>query len=354
LKINKTTEALIEWYGMNKRDLPWRDVDDPYKVWISEIILQQTRVNQGISYYYRFIEAFPNVNSLAAATSDQVLKLWQGLGYYSRARNLHHAAKQIVASYGGVFPSTYDEIIKLKGIGQYTAAAIASISFNIAVPAVDGNIYRVLSRLFSIAEPIGTNTSYKLFFNRSLEIIDKSRPGIYNQALMELGALVCHPQMPACIDCPLQMHCSAYNDGTITLFPVNNAKVKVQERFFYYFIMIHGSKIGIRKRNENDIWKGLYEFPMIESSKADLHIDEAIRLFTHSVNIDEATIQYISDEYRHKLTHRLINARFIHLLLPIGWQCSIDGVIWINRNDLSNYALPRLIDRYVKESGFID
>ncbi|MBL4723936.1 MAG: A/G-specific adenine glycosylase, partial [Lutibacter sp.] len=261
------SNQLILWYLSNKRDLPWRSTRNPYHIWLSEIILQQTRVDQGMAYYLKFIKVFPTVNDLAAASEEQVLKLWQGLGYYSRARNLHFSAKYVVEQLSGVFPSTYDEILKLKGVGDYTASAIASFCFNEVAAVVDGNVYRVLSRYFGISTPINSTKGIKEFKLLAQELIDVKDPGTHNQAIMEFGARMCKPQNPDCISCPLNESCVAVSEKSIKNLPVKVKKIKIKQRFFNYLVIqTKDKKTKIGKR-ENGIWKNLYEFPLIETSK---------------------------------------------------------------------------------------
>ncbi|HEY6915066.1 MAG TPA: A/G-specific adenine glycosylase, partial [Paludibacter sp.] len=247
------THQIHHWYSNFKRDLPWRNTDDPYYIWLSEIILQQTRVNQGWAYYTSFIQTFPSVKDLAKASEDQVLKLWQGLGYYSRARNLHFTAKYIVDQYQGKFPNTYQGLLSLKGIGEYTAAAIASISFHEAVPAVDGNVYRVLSRYFGISEPMDTTQGKKVFMQLAKNLIKGTNPGMHNQAMMEFGALQCTPLKPNCPECPLNNRCFAYLNQKQGELPVKSKKTKQRNRYFNYFVLIHDDSTWIRKRIHKDI-----------------------------------------------------------------------------------------------------
>ena len=258
---------LLQWYAKNKRDLPWRSTKNPYKVWLSEIILQQTRVNQGLSYYLNFIEKYPKVEDLAAATEENILKLWQGLGYYSRARNLHFAAKQIIEDFNGKFPKTSFELKKLKGIGEYTSAAIASFCFNEPVAVIDGNVYRVLSRLFGIETPIDSTEGIKEFKNIANLYISKEHPGEYNQAMMDFGAIQCKPVNPMCNECPLIEICEAFNSNRINELPVKAKKVKKRNRYIYYIVPTYNESTFVSKRTQNDVWKNLYEFPIIELSK---------------------------------------------------------------------------------------
>ena len=262
--MNNFSEILINWYREHKRELPWRESSDPYLIWISEIILQQTRVVQGYDYFIRFIKRFPDVTSLAEADEDEVMKFWQGLGYYSRARNLHAAAR----SMNGVFPKTYPEVLALKGVGEYTAAAICSFAYNMPYAVVDGNVYRVLSRYLGIETPIDSTEGKKLFASLAGEFLDKSRPAVYNQAIMDFGAIQCTPQNPACLFCPLAGSCMALSKSMVAQLPVKQHKTKTTERFLNYIYVRAGACTFINKRTGNDIWKNLFELPLIETASS--------------------------------------------------------------------------------------
>lgn len=261
--MNIFSGTLLDWYAENKRDLPWRNTTDPYLIWISEIILQQTRVAQGYEYFLRFIKRFPDVASLAAASEDEVMKYWQGLGYYSRARNLHAAAK----SMKGTFPKNYAEVRALKGVGDYTAAAICSFAYDMPYAVVDGNVYRVLSRYFGIDIPIDSTEGKKTFTALAREMLDKSRPADYNQAIMDFGAVQCMPQSPNCLFCPLSGSCRALLEGKVQQLPVKQHRTKTTNRYFNYIYVRMGAHTLIHKRTENDIWKNLFELPLIETEK---------------------------------------------------------------------------------------
>ncbi|MCL4130981.1 UNVERIFIED_CONTAM: hypothetical protein GTU68_040983 [Idotea baltica] len=261
------SKKIIVWYQKNKRDLPWRKTSDPYKIWLSEIILQQTRVEQGLPYYNAFIEKFKTVDDLATASEEEVLRTWQGLGYYSRARNLHFTAKHVSNNLKGVFPKTYLELLKLKGIGAYTAAAIASISFGEAKAVVDGNVYRVLSRIYEISTPINSSKGIKEFAKIAQELISPEKPADYNQGLMEIGARVCTPRNPLCKTCPISEYCGAYKLKTHDKYPVKLKKQKSRDRFFNYLVIKHQDKVYLEKRTQKDIWVGLFEFQLIETPK---------------------------------------------------------------------------------------
>ena len=339
------TQEIYNWYLTNKRDLPWRKTSDPYKIWISEIILQQTRVAQGLNYYLRFIEEFPTVNDLACASEDYVLKLWQGLGYYTRARNLHYTAKQIVEKYNGTFPSDYNSILSLKGIGEYTAAAIASIAFDLPYATVDGNIIRVISRYFGILTPFDTEKGKNEVKKFALEMVPDKNSGFHNQALMEFGALQCIPKSPDCIACPLNESCYAAMKGLVEKIPVKSKKVKQSSRYFYYFIIENEDSVFLEKRTLKDIWKNLYQFPMIESENE--LSDAGILALEFPFNSDKAiNIKSVSPVYKHLLTHQTIFARFIHV--------ETNEIIFVNRNiiqvnkkDIYKFAVPKLLERYL-------
>lgn len=330
------------WYRQNKRNLPWRDTNNPYFVWLSEIILQQTRVNQGLNYYLTFTKNYPTVYALAQANEQEVLNDWQGLGYYSRARNLHAAAKQIVDEMNGEFPNSFEALKKLKGVGDYTAAAIASFSFNEAVAVVDGNVYRVLARFFDIETPIDTPAGKKLFQELANEVLDKNNPAEHNQAIMEFGALQCVPVSPSCEICPLQNNCLSFANKTIKNRPVKIGKTKVTNRFFNYLIFKNKNEIIIQKREQKDIWKHLYEFPLIEKENAEeLHVEDFERIGISPV--------HVSNQIVHILSHQKIHARFYHFegfpltLLKEQERIKID--------ELQNFPLSRLIDRYLEKNA---
>jgi A/G-specific adenine glycosylase len=333
------SSRLLSWFQNNKRDLPWRASDDPYKIWLSEIILQQTRIAQGISYYYRFIDLFPDINTLARASEDQILAAWQGLGYYSRARNLHHTAQFIVEHYNGIFPKSYSQLLQLKGIGKYTAAAIASIAFNKPYAAVDGNAIRVLTRLFGIEEPYDDNAIRKKIDEIANQLIDQDKPGDYNQALMDFGSMICKPSSPSCSNCPFAQECIARLENKTEMIPVKGKKVKQKKRFFHFFLFLcppnDSSAFFIEKRENNDIWKNLYQLPLIETNsgifdlslfkerKSDDLKNNRSRTDTESLGtndsknilikiLPEIIKHSLSPEisYEHQLTHQRIYANF--------------------------------------------
>ena len=311
--LNSFSNNLISWYSINKRELPWRNTNDPYKIWLSEIILQQTKIVQGLPYYNRFIKKYPNVQTLAFASEKEVLKLWEGLGYYSRARNLHKTAKIVVGNFHGIFPSKYEDLIKLPGIGDYTASAISSFSINEINPVVDGNVYRFLSRLIGIKIPINTSKSFKEFRNIAQILISKKNPSDFNQAIMEFGSLVCKPKNPICNKCIYQKTCYAYLNQKISTLPVKIGKKKNKERFFNFLIMKspNGDTV-IEKRINKDIWQNLYQFPLIESEKSldkkNLSIKLKENKFFKSKEIE--FYLYQNKSFIHKLSHQNINYSF--------------------------------------------
>ena len=311
------SQTILAWYAENGRDLPWRRTRDPYAVWLSEIILQQTRIAQGTAYWERFMHRFPTVQDLADATEDEVLRLLQGLGYYSRARNLHAAAKQIVAM--GAFPDTLEGIRSLKGVGDYTAAAIGSICFDLPAAVVDGNVYRVLARHFGIATPVGTTEAKKEFTALAQRLLPENQAGAFNQGMMDFGALQCTPQNPACLTCPLQPTCNAFRTGRVELLPVKKPATAVQERHFNYIYVRYQGQTAIRRRGAGDIWQGLYE-PLV---------------------MTEPIGKIIKSGVRHQLTHRLLMADF-YLWEPQERPELPEGYFWVKETELDNYAKPRL------------
>ena len=342
------SRLLCEWYDTHKRDLPWRHSRNPYIIWISEIILQQTRVAQGLDYFNRFVERFPDIRSLAEASEDEVLKYWQGLGYYSRARNLHAAARFMATHYEARFPQTYQEVRALKGIGDYTAAAIVSFAWNLPYAVVDGNVYRVLARFFGIDTPIDTGVGKKYFAELAQRLLPPQRAGLHNQAMMELGALQCVPQTPNCTLCPLADACVAYANETVSLFPVKQGRTKSRDRFFHYFYILYKGKTFLQKRAGKDIWKGLYEFPLIETNEAcewpELsRTHEFERLFS---GISKLTWQSTSPLYKHVLSHQTLYTIFYQLEINEAGELP-HGFHMIPIEDLDQYAIPRLIQKYL-------
>lgn len=319
------TDILLHWYADNKRSLPWRGERDVYRVWVSEIILQQTRIQQGWGYYLRFIKAFPNVKALAEADEEQVLRLWQGLGYYSRARNMHAAAQSVMRDHGGKFPSTYEQVRQLKGIGDYTAAAICAFAYGLPYPAVDGNVLRIISRVFGIHDNIADNSSRKNITALCQKLMKNADPSDFNQALMDFGSLQCTPKNPDCEHCPMQGECYAFKHQQVDSLPVNIKRIQIKNRYFHYFVCIHQDEIIIEKREKEDIWKGLYQLPMNET-KNGKKLDYKLLYQT-----------------KHQLTHQTLHAFFYDtpdastLPDPAGQRLKIKV------KDIDNYAFPKLI-----------
>jgi len=340
------SNLLINWYLQNKRDLPWRNTIDPYPIWLSEIVLQQTRVAQGMPYFFAFTEAFPTVFDLAKASEQEVLKLWQGLGYYSRARNLHKTAQHIAFELNGKFPDNYKDLLSLKGVGDYTAAAIASFSYNEAVPVVDGNVFRVLSRVFDIEADISQPASKKIFKELALELIPKSNPAIFNQAIMEFGALQCVPKSPDCSICVMNNGCLALKMNKVNQLPVKLKKTKVTNRFFNYLIFEdEEGKSIVQQRTDKGIWHNLYEFPLIES-EAEIGIDVIIneisksKFFTNEVR---TVLEMNPKAQMHKLSHQNLNIKF--------WKVEVYGSIesGISISVLRGFPFPIVIHNFIEK-----
>ncbi len=329
--------ALLGWFREHGRELPWRGTNDAYAIWLSEIILQQTQVSQGWDYWLRFMHRWPTVETLAAATEDEVLRMWQGLGYYSRARNLHFAARQVVAM--GGFPKTFDGLRQLKGVGDYTAAAIGSIAFGLPVAVVDGNVYRVLSRHFGIATPINSTQGKREFTALAQALLPEGSPSVYNQALMDFGATMCTPQSPRCPDCPLQASCLALADGRVGQLPVKEKKLRVQERRMTYVYVRHGGQTALRRRGSGDIWQGLWE-PLLVS---DVTGKESTGLGIDSSALPNINARLLKKEVRHVLTHRVILCDF-YLWEPPERPHLPDAYVWVDESDVDQFALPRLVE----------
>lgn len=334
---------LLRWYTIHKRELPWRETKDPYAIWLSEIILQQTRIDQGLSYYLKFIEKYPDVSVLAHAHEDDILKLWQGLGYYSRARHLHAAANTVTGIFNGKFPDNYRELIKLKGVGEYTAAAISSISFNQPHAVVDGNVFRLLSRLYGITTPVNTQTGKKEFTRLANAIMDKENPGEYNQAIMEFGALHCTPKNPDCSSCIFNDRCVAFKDGAVSQLPVKTRKQKARSRYFNYLFIMEDNHIYISKRTGNDIWKNLYEFPLIET-------EEKIKpniLENHLINFlgrENIEIRKITSWQKQILSHQCIYYRFIYIQADDN-KFKLPRLLKVDKKDILNFAVPKPVEK---------
>lgn len=348
------TDWLLNWYEQNKRSLPWRTTQDPYKIWLSEIILQQTRVAQGLPYYQKFIKTFPSIQDLARASEEKVLHLWQGLGYYSRARRLHACSKYVVNKLQGKFPTTYQQLILLPGIGDYTAAAIASIAFKQSVPVLDGNVYRVLARLFGIKADRHTSSGKKEFHTLAHKIIPTHAPDLYNQAIMEFGALHCTPHKPTCHTCPLQSICYAYNTQTQNLLPIKKPKKKLKNRYLHYIIIHFKTYTYLKKRTQKDIWKGLYDFYLIEKDTLlpfdQLQDDPLVSLIKKlSIKIEQSNYMPI-----HQLTHQRLHTRFFHIYAKKNFIQQ--AKIYFEKDSLQPYQninelpMPVLIQRFFQKT----
>lgn len=340
------SNTIEKWYQEYKRELPWRESADPYVIWISEIILQQTRVVQGYDYFMRFMKRFPDVATLAQADEDEVMKYWQGLGYYSRARNLHAAAK----SMNGVFPKTYPEVRALKGVGDYTAAAICSFAYNMPYAVVDGNVYRVLSRYLGIDTPIDSTEGKKLFAAVADELLDKKNPALYNQAIMDFGAIQCSPQSPNCMFCPLASGCSALAGGMVAKLPVKQHKTKTTNRYFNYIYVRMGAYTLINKRTGNDIWKNLFEFPLIETPEAVSEeeipaLPEFRAMFAEG---ETPIVRLVCRDVKHVLSHRVIYANFYMVDLPENSQ-SFTSYQKIKADELEQHAVSRLVHAFIEK-----
>ena len=344
MNLEYTRNRLLKWYEQNQRHLPWRETNDPYCIWISEIILQQTRVIQGLDYYKRFILHFPSVATLAAAEEEEVLRLWQGLGYYSRARNLHAAAKQIMQEHNGAFPTQYEDIRRLKGVGDYTAAAITSIAYNQPYAVLDGNVYRVLSRLTNNATPIDSTTGKKLFTQIANTLLDPINPRIHNQAMMELGAIQCTPTNPDCTTCPLMTVCEAANAGTTEELPLKEKKTKIRQRYFHYLYIETPQETFLQKRTNKDIWQHLYEPPLIENDHemqmAELLQHPTFQTLTHN----SGTVKIINEvKTKHILSHQHLCAKMIHIQIQHANK-HLNEFVKTTKEQESTYPVPRLIE----------
>lgn len=347
--MNSVTHKLAKWYKTHQRNLPWRFTKDPYKIWLSEIILQQTRVEQGMPYYYKFVEQYPTVKILASAPIDEVLKLWQGLGYYSRARNMQTAALEVVEKYKGKFPKDYNSIRSLKGVGDYTAAAIASLAFDLPHAVVDGNVYRVLSRLYNIDTPINSSKGKNQFAQLAEELLDKKNPGNHNQAMMELGAICCKPSNPTCNICPIAEHCLALAKGTIANLPVKIKNKPVQNRYLNYLFLVNEDTFCLLQRAPDDIWQGLYDLPVVERDKL-LGPDELMKeSFFKQLKGRQTLLYKGSADYLHKLTHRNLHARFHIFFYKRLASLNKFGIFETAFKNMQSYAIPRLLDKFLNE-----
>lgn len=341
------SESLLTWYKRHKRDLPWRNTNDPYAIWLSEIILQQTQVAQGLAYYQRFISAFPTVKHLASASEDEVLKLWQGLGYYSRARNLHATAKMIMSDFQGVFPQLHPQILSLKGVGDYTAAAIASFAFNLPHAVVDGNVYRLLSRVFGIALPIDSSLGKKTFKELADELLDRKKPALHNQAIMEFGSQFCKPVNPDCPSCIFNSRCIARESGQVGLLPVKEKKTKVRNRYLHYLVLCDAkAQLMLHKRQEGDIWQGLYEFNLVEKESAKPLIKTEIEEALLQAGARKPVLMQVSDVYKHVLSHQHLFATFY--VYRVMFKASVQHHLF-TKKALEQIPFPRLIEKFTTD-----
>jgi A/G-specific adenine glycosylase len=351
----KIEQKIIKWYQSNKRDLPWRSTKEPYKIWVSEVILQQTRVDQALAYYHAFINKFPDVIDLANAHEQDVLKIWQGLGYYSRARNMHQTAIYIANNLNGKLPESYNELLKLKGIGTYTAAAIASFAWKEAVAVVDGNVFRVLARIFAEISPINTSKGKKVFTKLAADLIQHQQADIFNQAIMEFGALQCTPKKPNCQTCPLQENCLAFANKQVNELPVKIKPPQKKQRFFNYLVIQKGETTFIQRRANNDIWKGLFEFPLIETTNKvdnkEFFIGSELASLIGKVRF---TLRGISKLLLHQLSHQTLNVVFFKLSIDEQEDTSIFETNYtkINFSEIKNYPVPRIIEKFIDSFEF--
>ena len=342
----KFRKLLLQWNKEeNRRQMPWKGEKNPYKIWLSEIILQQTRVEQGFTYYQKFIDSFPEINDLANASDTKVYKMWEGLGYYSRCKNLLETARRIVNRNDGNFPKTYEEILQLKGVGGYTAAAIASFAYNLPYAVLDGNVFRVLSRFFGVSKAIDTTEGKKYFTKLANELLDKKQPGIYNQAIMDFGAMVCKPVAPLCLQCVFKKHCHANSTNSAGLFPQKSKKIKIQTRWFYYLVIKYKNQFYIRQRIENDIWKNLYEFNVLEfelesSSKDVLKKAEKLKI----IKKKEYQVLTISSTQKQQLSHQKIFAQFI--AIQLFHKETIPDMKLVTKKEILEFAFPKIINNY--------
>ncbi len=340
-------KSLYNWYNINKRDLPWRNTKDPFKIWLSEIILQQTRVEQGLPYYIKFTQNFKNINEFANANLNDILKLWQGLGYYSRARNMHYTAQFIRDNLNGVFPNSYSELIILKGIGPYTAAAIASFSNNEKKAVVDGNVFRVLARLTGTYTDTNSNSGKNEFSKIAEDFLIENNAAIHNQAMMELGALICKPLNPDCYNCPLQNNCFAFENNEQKNLPIKIKKVKNKTRLFNYFIFEYNNTTYITQRGPNDIWEGLFEFPLLENILLENENDVFNYLIENKIFDKKAklNINFIV-KYKHILTHQTLNASFWKITCSLKPKLAAN-YIEVPISEIKKYAVPRLLEKLI-------
>lgn len=340
------SKEIIDWYQKHKRDLPWRNTNDPYIIWLSEIIMQQTRVEQGMPYFNRFTEKYPTVEHFASATEEEILKLWQGLGYYSRGRNMHQTSQAVMEEHAGYFPKNYDSLIRLKGIGEYTAAAISSFSSNEAKAVVDGNVFRLLSRYFGIDTPINTGKGKKIFTDLANELLDQTQAGIFNQAMMEFGSLQCKPKNPDCQICPLQISCEARLKNRISELPVKIKAQKSRERYFNYILAIKNDQILVNKRRSGDIWENMIDLPLFETESRTeipdlIQSENFIKAFGKQV-----LIRSVSKPVKHILSHQKLNTTFIQIENFTDDFLRDQSWFYVSREELEKLPQPKLIFQF--------
>ncbi len=344
--MNQIVFEILNWYRNNLRKLPWRTTNDPYKIWLSEIILQQTQIIQGLNYYEKFIENFSSVNALAKADEDTILKLWQGLGYYSRARNLHKAAKIVNELHQGQFPTRYDDILKLPGVGEYTAAAIASFAYELPYPTLDGNVFRFIARLYNIDLPIDQSKNRKIFIDLLNEMMIGQKPSTFNNAMMEMGAMVCKPQNPLCNICPVRIYCEGYKNNTIAKLPVKSNKVKVSKRHLNFFLIEYKNGFYLEQREGKGIWQNLFQLPLIET-KTDVKREHLEPLLAKLLNTDKTHNIEFQQSVRHLLTHQIIEAKFWKVKTNKKPTFINPKTVYTNLSDYKIFAVPKLIENYL-------
>lgn len=349
------TRTLMLWEKKNTRTMPWKGEKDPYKIWLSEIILQQTRVEQGKPYYERFIQKYPTATDLAKAEEQEVFRLWQGLGYYNRCKNMLSAAKKIVHEYQGKFPGVYEQILALPGVGEYTAAAIASFAFGLPYAVVDGNVQRVLARFFGIQEAVNNSLGKKIFAALAQEVLEKKNPAVWNQAIMDFGATVCTPQKPDCMICPLQKDCFAFQQKMVSRLPAKTIRTKVTKRYFTYIVMSWRHQVYIHKRSGQDIWQNLYEFPLFEENEFSEISDFLQKKSVHHLLHEHPTNRFPSLRiYKQPLTHQTIYARFLHIKTTKTLSKNIQNDFFsVSIGELERYAFPKIILEYMIETNFL-
>lgn len=342
------SDKIVKWYLENRRPLPWRDTKDAYRIWLSEVILQQTRVAQGLPYYQQFINTYPTIGDLASATEQQVLRLWQGLGYYTRARNLHKCAKVVVDQHQGKFPATSTQLLSLPGIGDYTAAAIASFCYDEPIAVLDGNVFRILARIFGIDTPINSPAGKKAFTQLANELISKQQPALHNQAAMEFGAIFCTPVNPRCEECPFKSSCVAFNHQLIGDLPVKIAAKRSRARYFFYLVVEKDNALLMRRRGSKDIWQGLFDFVLIEKS-IPVKAESLMRDREHSKWFQKVDKVTVSKKYVHILTHQTIHCHFIHLKAKPSFDIAQDGLTFYSHRQIARLPKPALITRFLAE-----